>query len=147
MKYLRIAWLAIWMLPQNIWGTFCFLWFLFTDWTTGKESRVLLSGTHTIVLYSESQSSGVSLGFFIIVPYMTRPYSTMVTTMAHELGHSKQSEILGPLYMLVIGLPSFLYNCFQYVMGSVFKNYYFADHYYDFYTEKWADELGGVDRR
>ena len=146
MKYVRIALLAIWMLPQNIWGTICFLWFMFTDWITGKNSRVVLLEQSQIVLYSESQESGVSLGFFIIVPYLTRPYSKMVTVMAHELGHRKQSEILGPLYLLVIGIPSLFYNCFQYIMADLFGVYYFSDHYYDFYTEKWADKLGQVNR-
>ena len=56
--------------------------------------------------------------------------------LKHEQGHSKQSEILGPLYLLVIGLPSAVWNCIS---------RYIKVDYYSFYTEKWANKLGGVE--
>lgn len=56
----------------------------------------------------------------------------------HEWGHTRQSMYLGWLYLLAIGLPSLLW-AFVYDSG-------WNVSYYDFYTEKWADKLGGVKR-
>jgi hypothetical protein len=61
--------------------------------------------------------------------------------IAHEYGHTIQSHKLGLVYLLVIGLPSLIWaGCFE---------KYRKKHgvsYYSFYTEKWADKLGGVER-
>lgn len=59
-------------------------------------------------------------------------------TLKHEYGHYKQNLMLGWLTLLVINLPSFIWAaCF---------NKYRAKHnisYYSFYTESWANKLGG----
>lgn len=55
------------------------------------------------------------------------------------LGHAKQSRLLGPLYLIVIGLPSILWAG---IHGKVAPR----KSYYWFYTERWADRLGGVGR-
>ena len=60
----------------------------------------------------------------------------------HEaLGHGTQSRILGPFYLPVIGLPSIIW---AWLYGAVIP--YTRNGYYRFYTEKWADKLGGVVR-
>ena len=74
---------------------------------------------------------GVSLGKYIIVNQWMPTKEIM-----HEYGHCRQSKYLGPLYLLVIGIPSLIWAIFG-------KR---GDAYYTFYTEKWADKLGGVDR-
>ena len=56
----------------------------------------------------------------------------------HEYGHCRQSRILGPFYLLVIGLPSLLWALWWTPGRSV--------GYYSFYTERLADRLGGVKR-
>ena len=61
-------------------------------------------------------------------------------TKDHEYGHVKQSLILGPLYLIVIGLPSLIWAaCYQYDSQD-------PNGYFKFYTEKWADKLGNVVR-
>lgn len=45
--------------------------------------------------------SGITLGNYIIV--------NNIKHLRHELGHTRQSKILGPLYLLVIGLPSLIH--------------------------------------
>lgn len=55
----------------------------------------------------------------------------------HELGHDKQSTMLGPLYLIIIGIPSALWFCWW----TIFKT-----DYYWFYTEAWADKLSGIKR-
>lgn len=63
------------------------------------------------------------------------------TILMHEHGHTKQSYILGWLWLPVIGIPSLVWaGCF----GWLRKKYKVS--YYSFYTEKWADKLGGVER-
>lgn len=59
----------------------------------------------------------------------------------HEYGHCIQSAYLGPLYLFVIGLPSLIWaSCFTQWREKHNKTYYW------FYTEKWADKLGGIIR-
>lgn len=78
---------------------------------------------------------GISLGRYII---LSERYETKYNTWYHERGHSIQSMYLGPLYLLVIGLPSILW--------AMWWNYGRGVSYYRFYTERWADKLGGVQR-
>lgn len=56
-------------------------------------------------------------------------------TMVHEYGHTIQSLILGPLYLIVIGIPSSIW-------AATFNNKDNKISYYSFYTEKWANHLG-----
>jgi hypothetical protein len=58
----------------------------------------------------------------------------------HEMGHWYQSILLGPLYFLIIGLPSVLHALW-------FQRRYRGSNrhdYYRFYTEAWADAWGGA---
>ena len=85
-------------------------------------------------IYDKFPSEGISLGYFILFD----DYDNTVTEVdiKHEYGHFIQSLIFGPLYLLVIGVFSEL----NYRFG-------FSKSYYDFWTEKWADKLGGVNTR
>lgn len=61
---------------------------------------------------------------------------------AHEWGHSIQSLIFGPLYLLVIGIPSVM-------RGSISHWHYNKNDNWDYYNgfpENWADKIGGVQR-
>ena len=76
----------------------------------------------------------VSLGEFIFLSDKADD-----TILAHEYGHTMQSLILGPLYLLVIGLPSIVCAGFPvFVKYRKKKNY----SYYRFYTERWANYHG-----
>ena len=85
--------------------------------------------------------SGLSLGLFIFVPDdFSREKHMPSLVRVHEYGHSIQSLILGPLYLLVIGLPSFLWAnlpCFDRLRAKR------GISYYTFYPEIWANRLGG----
>lgn len=117
-----------WCLPQNIIGLFVLL---FTKLQGAKTERY--NGTFVT---RWKYGSGVSLGQFIFVS----EYASEMT-IKHEYGHTRQSLYLGLMYLLVIGLPSIIWaGCF----GG-----YRAKHgvsYYKFYTEKWANALGGVNK-
>lgn len=88
-------------------------------------------------LYIWNSGYGLSLDQFIFVNK-----NASENTIKHEQGHTKQSRMLGPLYLFVVGIPSAIWcHCFE---GYRKKN---NISYYDFYCEKWADQLGGVKRK
>jgi hypothetical protein len=80
---------------------------------------------------------GLSLGEYIFIG--TGNFGG--TTTLHETGHTRQSRLLGPLYLLLIGLPSLIGNIYNriYHKGSAW--------YYKQPWEAWADKLGGVVRK
>lgn len=76
---------------------------------------------------------GVCLGAGIIVSDRFD-----VDSVWHEWGHFRQHLRLGPFYYLVIGIPSVLHALYFLQTGQ--SGY----RYFHFYTEAWADALGGV---
>lgn len=81
-------------------------------------------------------TSGLTLGNFIFINSLAGQ-----KTLDHEYGHTLQSVILGPLWLIVIGLPSIIW-CGAFARYREKTN----TDYYAFYTEKWADKLGKVKR-
>ena len=79
--------------------------------------------------------SAMSLGDYLFVNPMSSQKS-----IQHECGHSKQSDILGPLYLIVIGIPSLLHNMAHYLCSKIGIKW----NYYSFYTEYWANKLVGI---
>lgn len=59
--------------------------------------------------------------------------------LVHEYGHTIQSLILGPLYLIVIGIPSTLWGFLPYCNKKREKE---KLSYFSFYTESWANDLG-----
>lgn len=59
--------------------------------------------------------------------------------LVHEYGHTIQSLILGPLYLIVMGIPSTLWG-FLPSLNNKRKNQGIS--YFSFFTEKWANYLG-----
>lgn len=93
-------------------------------------------------LYFWSHGGGMSLSTHIFLPFDELTGSKyQMNYIRHEYGHTVQSRKLGPLYLLIIGLPSLIWaGCFE---GWRKKH---KVSYYSFYTEAWADRLGGVKR-
>ena len=124
--------LFLWQLPQNILGI---LVILFTG--AGKWNAFYWR--------SGRGRFGVSLGSFIIFGAPSDKYIKW-QSVKHEMGHQKQSQYLGPLYLLIIGLPSLTFNIWDRVMhrkwGLCKRDYW----YYSLPWEAWADKLGDVKR-
>ncbi|MDD3946375.1 MAG: hypothetical protein PHI19_00860 [Clostridia bacterium] len=116
-----------WGLPQNLLGFYLFLKYR-------KCKKEFYHGA--IIVYHHDNWGGVSLGMFIIIK-ASGGENWIHEAKIHEYGHSIQSLILGPLYLLVIGLPSsWLYHMTEkIVFGHV-------NEYYLFYPERWANYLG-----
>lgn len=116
--------LYLWQLPQNLLG----LLFLFV---LKGETRHRLGSIRFYFL--DAFPGGITLGEYIIVG------TKQDLTVRHEFGHVLQSRMLGPLYLIVIGLPSLLWAWLGDRIAS-------GKSYYWFYAEAWADRLGGVRR-
>ena len=123
--------LILWQLPQTLLGL---LMLMFVE----PEASMIVEGK--IVLFSTKTKGGISLGEIILFGSRFQE-DKWVDIRKHEVGHSMQSEILGWFYLPVIGLPSL----FHAVYHAIFR---YGDYkgYYRFYTERWADKLGGVER-
>lgn len=115
--------LYIWQLLQNLLGL------LLRTIYKGNDSVY----NDSIVRRSTAMRGGISLGKYIII----NQWSTE-KTVKHEYGHTRQSKMLGPLYLFVVGLPSILHAA----LCSCKRH-----SYYDVFPENWADKLGGVKRK
>lgn len=130
--------LYIWQLLQNIAGLILIVWY--------KPQRVHKLDNGVKIYYTHKMKGGISLGNYCIIN--TCHYRKDINeslkrdTVRHEaIGHTKQSRILGPLYLLLVGIPSLIWAG---LYGSVIKST--KNGYYKFYTEKWADIIAGVKR-
>lgn len=114
----------IWQLPQNIVAEIYYYHLLCNE-------QILCFGEYKDAkLYTKSSSGSVTLGNHIFASCRVSD-----NTLKHEYGHTKQSLILGPLYLIIIGLPSILWAATHNTIAPN-KNYSW------FFTEAWADKLG-----
>lgn len=115
--------LFIWQLPQNIIGIFFLLYFLIMG-----DLHFISYKKFCWAFSSKYMLGGISLGNFA---YVSTYNSKKVAVIKHEQeGHTVDSKIWGPLYLLVIGLPSLMWAQF----------YDRNKCYYSFYTERWANK-------
>ena len=119
--------LYLWQLPQNLLGLLLVL-------ILQPEESYDMDGCR--LYYATRMRGGISLGRYVIVRSWMKDYTG--NTERHELGHAKQSRMLGWFYLFVIGIPSILW--------AAWWNEGRNRDYYSFDTERWADHLGGVNR-
>lgn len=130
MQFFRTILLALWQLPQTIVGLLVLLL---------QARRLHYAGDG--VWGVEGWTAGVCFGEIIMLRtwYDGRD-------LAHERGHRKQSRILGPLYLLLVGLPSAVGNLIDRWLhkdrGALERNIW----YYTLPWEEDADKRGGVNR-
>lgn len=116
----------IWQLPQNIAGLIYYLYLQ-------KKGKILMVDEYNdIPVFTKASSGSITLGEYIFLsPRAAKK------TINHEYGHTRQSLILGPLYLIVIGLPSLIWSYCRKTIAPDKKFEWF-------YTEAWADKLGKV---
>lgn len=133
MKTILNILLYAWQLPQNLLGllVLAFVGVNVPYDVRGKRIR----WPSSFIYFSDRMSGGISLGQYVI---LSARYVLDINAWYHERGHHLQSIILGPLYLLVIGIPSLLW--------AAWWNPKRSRDYHWFYTESWADKLGGVER-
>lgn len=114
--------LYIWQLPQNVAGLLLLLYF--------RKVQLLSVYNGRRFYVTPKMRGGVSLGQYI---FLSPSAGKVEQICRHEYGHSLQSLYLGPLYLIVIGLPSIMH-------AAVCR----SGNYYHFYTEQWANRLAGI---
>ena len=129
-RILRILYTLLqltWGLPQTLLGALLFLRYR-------KCRHRIYKGA---VWTGWPKRSGVSLGLFIFskAPVVEEE----LWLMRHEYGHTLQSLMLGPLYLLVIGIPSFFWANLPFIRKAVREGRLKESA---LYTEAWANRLG-----
>lgn len=136
---LYLLWQCTWGFLQSLLGFLHFLLFI-------KSPHTLYHGA---VVTTWKLKSSVSLGLFVFVteePYFCEKLKGQYTKEAlsarllvHEYGHTIQSLLLGPLYLIIIGIPSTLWG---FLPSCTRKRKEKQLSYFSFFTEKWANSWG-----
>ena len=111
-------------LPQNLLGFALYLYY------QGYEEMRQVGYNDIVVVKSPKMRSGISLGQYVIVSRDAK-----LETIYHELGHCKQSQILGWLYLPFLGLQSIAHAALPDCKAH-------GQDYEHFWTESWATKLG-----
>ncbi len=120
-----------WGLPVNILG-----WIGFIVCTKIKGYRWQHFGYAKIV-YMPWNAGGLSMGLFIFMKDQHKNKKWTHDVRIHEYGHTWQCLLLGPLYYIVIAIPSVIWcNCF----AGYRKKHNIA--YGNLYCEGWANAWG-----
>jgi hypothetical protein len=139
LKLLYILLQCSWGVLQTTLGLICFLFHI-------KDKHYFYHGA--IVTEWKSRSS-VSLGMFVFITnepffyeklkdeYQKEELSERL--LVHEYGHTIQSIILGPLYLILMGIPSTIWG-FSARLNKLRREKNIS--YFAFFTEKWANHLG-----
>lgn len=148
MKLLRKSKLLYWVL-QWTWGlvaNICGAIFLGFLAAIGKISKVKrIEGTGVLMVRLKGDKGwGLSLGMFAFVS------SDFTGVVVHEAGHSIQNIIFGPLFLVVVGIPSItraaLFNskwAFDNSSSWLYK-WLRLDDYYAIWFESQANEFGAA---
>lgn len=104
---------------------------------------------HGAIVTRWKGASSVSLGLFVFItaePYFYDKLKDRYTMeelsnrlLVHEYGHTIQSLILGPLYLIAMGIPSMLWG---FLPGAAKIRKEKQVSYFSFFTERWANTLG-----
>lgn len=124
-----------WCLPQNLIG------FIFKLFVKIKIRSFMCDYSKNLFIHSyctDLKVGSITLGKYI---FLADVHWYDKDVLLHEYGHVLQNYILGPLYLIVIGLPSLLWAGFIHKLVNKKKKV----SYYSFYTEKWANKLVGID--
>lgn len=142
MKYLKKILAFVWQLPQIIVG---FLFFLLIKLIF--RNKICTYRIHLQAPWDWTAYYLIKLPLPIGVSFGPLVFGSKETLqqMNHELGHSKQSLMLGWAYLLIVGLPSILMNILSTLL-FFYGHKKFAENYYKRWPESWADRLGGVNR-
>lgn len=130
-----------WGLPQTIVGFILYLY-----WRRRAKARYLYHGA---IVTEWTTGGGVSLGLFVFVSEKASRYmldgrelteaESRTGLRVHEYGHCIQSLMLGPLYLIAVGLPSYLWANLS-TLRKLRREKGLS--YYAVYPENWANRLG-----
>ncbi len=125
-KFLFRLWQWTWGLPQTLLGSIL----------SGILRDAPREEYHNCVVIRWSQRGSMSCGMYLFIGKKADPQ-----VYVHEFGHSVQSAILGPLFLPVMGIPSFLWCNLP---GAKKLRREKGISYYAFYPESTANRLGSL---
>ena len=123
MQTFYVFWQMTFGLVQNILGLFLYL-------VLPSRGKFRFHGAYVTKWH---RSDSMTLGMFIFYGHNNE------RVLVHEFGHTIQSMVLGPLYLLVIGIPSVLWATLPYFENLRKEK---GLSYYSLYCESWATDLG-----
>ena len=123
----------VWQLLQNLLGM------LYKDCISDNIITRVNCDATDYECYLTRNGGGVTLGRYIFV---NQNYKDLSNVILHEIGHTKQSRILGPLYLIIIGIPSISWAGLRRLIPALKKI-----NYYSLYTESWANKLMGLNKK
>ena len=130
---------ATWGIIQTSLGLLLFIYFINRPHYLYKGSIVTTSARPRTFHFE----GGISTELFIFVTHdIKKEQINDSNSIKHEYGHCLQSTLLGPLYLIIIGIPSLIWMIF-------FRNWRMQHNkkYMSWvYTEFWADRWGKVNR-
>ena len=137
--FLYRLWQCTWGFLQTLLGFFVFL----------MNIKCRHYSYYGAIITEWNDKSSVSLGMFVFVtaePFFAEKLSSEYTEkelserlLVHEYGHTIQSLLLGPLYLIVIGIPSTLWG---FLPSLNKKRHDEKISYFSFFTESWANSCG-----
>ncbi|HZJ77446.1 MAG TPA: hypothetical protein VFD52_01400, partial [Clostridia bacterium] len=120
-----------WALPQNLAGLIAFLIL--------SRKNEFERFHYSFITYVEKKNfGGISLGIFIFIN-PSKKDDVLHDTKIHEYGHTIQALFLGPIWLLVVALPSVVW-CGLPILIKYRKEKNVS--YYWLYCEGWANLLG-----
>ena len=123
---------CIWQLPQNLIGS------LYKEFISKDIITRINYDASIYECYLTRGGGGLTLGRFIFV---NQHFTDLEETILHKIGHVKQSRMLGPLYLIIIGIPSISWAGLRRLIPALKKI-----NYYSFYPENWANKLMGLNK-
>ena len=140
-RILFMALQILWGFPQTLLGLFMYLY-----WLPRAKTRYLYHGA---IVTEWTTGGGISLGLFVFVSEKASRYmldgreltaeESKTGVRVHEYGHCIQSLFLGPLYLILMGIPSTLWG-FLPQLNKMRREKHRS--YFAFFTERWANALG-----
>lgn len=132
----RVALAAVWEAPQSALGA------LNLGLELARRGVADITLERDRVFVELRASRAVSLGHFVFWSTVDSPVVRVnPDNKLHEYGHARQSRLLGPLYLPVVGVPSVMRVAYASMQYLVTRKPW--DGYYDGFPENWADRLGG----
>jgi hypothetical protein len=135
---LRALWSVLWEQPQTVLGALVLL----QRWAFGLVEHIELRDGRILT----QTRGGISLGLFVFCDGRgNRWFYPGSGIREHEYGHTFQSCWFGPLYLLVVGVPSLSRGIYAIAYRELTGRRWRG--YFDGWPEKQADRLGKVDRQ
>lgn len=137
-RFLRVLWtlsMLTWSLISNVINTIILIVFLMIYGREIKETYWYKGRLIILVDTKDSYFGGLECGWCILLGEKS--------SLKHELGHTIQCALWGPLYWFVIGLPSTIrYQYYNYLYKHKIEEYYKLKPYSSIWFENQATEWG-----